>query len=108
MVEDGGNGIFKDDILEGIAGGFLFVDFGEEIIGAIFGFPKSEGTHKSIDERAVGADVAAGIYGLGRMFFDQLEFAAAGKRGEQGAEGATRAAFVRNIAQFGECFVVFC
>ena len=61
LIEDGADGVLEDDVVERITDRLLVFDFGQEIVAAVFRFPKGKGTFPLIDQRAVWADVAPAL-----------------------------------------------
>ena len=108
LIEDSGDGVFEDDVVQRIADRFLVFDFGEEIVAAVFGFPEGERSLPFIDQRAVGADMAPALPLCG-VFVNQRQLAAAAESGEERSEGAAEIAFGRlglGSAQFLDGIVV--
>ena len=109
LVKYGRSGVLEDDVVQGITGVDLLLDFGIEVIAAVFGFPIGEGALVSVDQGAVDPYMLARITRLPGVFFYEAEFTQPAQAGKQGAKDAARSTFMRNfllIAQFFQGFVV--
>ncbi len=64
LVENGGLRILKNGVAGGVAGPELFLNFGGEIVGGVFGLPPSAGETEFVANGAVRDDaLAAGVSG---------------------------------------------
>ena len=94
LVKDGGDSVFKDNVIDGISGGLFLLDFGEQIVAGVFGFPISVRELPKVLKRAVYADAAPRVFGAHGIFFVKLEIAAVGEPAQQGTESMAGAAFI--------------